>query len=268
MNAPTPSFPSAFSSPSASTALHDPLPLLLRGLNLPTIAREHAEVLARAEAENWGYRRFLLHLMETETGERLRRRIERQIKESGLPGGKTLGTLDPARLPEKIRRQLPTLLDADLVRRGDNLLCFGLPGRGKSHLAAALGREWIQRHQLKVLFVPTFKLIGQLLVAKRDLKLGAALAKLAHYDVVIIDDLGYVPQGREETDVLFTFLAERYEKKSVVITSNLVFSQWDQIFKDPMTTMAAVDRLVHHAVILEFTGESQRLQAARPTAKP
>jgi len=139
MNAPTPSFPPAFSSPSASTALHDPLPLLLRGLNLPTIAREHAEVLARAEAKNWGYRRFLLHLMETEAGERLSRRIERQIKESGLPGGETLGTLDPARLPEKIRRQLPTLLDADLVRRGDNLLCFGLPDRGKSHLAAALG---------------------------------------------------------------------------------------------------------------------------------
>jgi DNA replication protein DnaC len=251
-----------------NAAAHDPLPLILRGLNLATLAREHASVLARAEAENWGYRRFLLHLMETEANERLRRRIERQIKQSGLPGGKTLGTLDEVRLPEKIRRQLPTLLEADLVRRGDNLLCFGLPGRGKSHLVAALGREWIQRHQLKVLFVPTFKLVGQLLVAKRDLKLTAALAKLAHYDAVIINDLGYVPQGREETDVLFTFLAERYEKKSVVITSNLVFSQWDQIFKDPMTTMAAVDRLVHHAVILEFTGESQRLHVAKPPVPP
>jgi len=108
---------------------------------------------------------------------------------------------------------------------------------------------------------------GQLLVAKRDLKLSSALAKLAHYDAVIIDDLGYVPQCREETDVLFIFLAERYEKKCVVLTSNLVFSQSGQIFKDPMTTMAAVDRLVHHAVILEFTGESQRLNAARPGAK-
>ena len=104
-------------------------------------------------------------------------------------------------------------------------------------------------------------------MAKRDLRLPSALAKLAHYDAVILDDLGYVPQGREETDVLFTFLAERYEKRTVVITSNLVFSQWDQIFKDPMTTMAAVDRLVHHAVILEFTGESQRLQAAVKSPK-
>ncbi len=246
---------------------HDPLPLLLRGLNLPHVAKEHAAALARAEAENWGYRRFLLHLVEGEANERLRRRIERQIKESGLPGGKTLGTLEEARLPEKVRRQLPTLLDGELVRRGDNLLCFGLPGRGKSHFAAAVGREWIQRHQLKVLFVPTFKLVGQLLVAKRDLKLPSLLAKLARYDAVILDDLGYVQQSREEMEVLFTFLAERYEKRTVVITSNLVFSQWDQIFKDPMTTMAAIDRLVHHATILEFTGESQRLRkAAKPAA--
>ena len=246
---------------------HDPLPLLLRGLNLPHAAREHAAALARAEAENWGYRRFLLHLVEGEANERLRRKIERQVKESGLPGGKTLGTLDETRLPEKVRRQLPTLLDGELVRRGDNLLCFGLPGRGKSHFVAALGREWIQRHQLKVLFTPTFKLVGQLLVAKRDLKLPSALAKLARYDAVVLDDLGYVQQSREEMEVLFTFLAERYEKRTVVITSNLVFSQWDQIFKDPMITMAAIDRLVHHATILEFTGESQRLRkAVKPAA--
>lgn len=246
---------------------HDPLPLLLRGLHLPHVAKEHAAALARAEAENWGYRRFLLHLVEGEANERLRRRIERQVKESGLPGGKTLGTLDEARLPEKVRRQLPTLLDGELVRRGDNLLCFGLPGRGKSHFAAAVEREWIQRHQLKVLFVPTYKLVGQLLLAKRDLKLASLLAKLARYDAVILDDLGYVQQSREEMEVLFTFLAERYEKRTVVITSNLVFSQWDQIFKDPMTTMAAIDRLVHHATILEFTGESHRLRkASKPAA--
>jgi DNA replication protein DnaC len=246
---------------------HDPLPLLLRDLKLPHLAREHAAALARAEAENWGYRRFLLHLVEGEANERLRRKIERQIKESGLPGGKTLGTLDEARLPEKVRRQLPTLLDGELVRRGDNLLCFGLPGRGKSHFVAALGREWVQRHQLTVLFTPTFKLVGQLLAAKRDLKFASALAKLARYDAVVLDDLGYVQQSREEMEVLFTFLAERYEKRTVVITSNLVFSQWDQIFKDPMTTMAAIDRLVHHATILEFTGESQRLRkASKPAA--
>ena len=244
---------------SAHGALAGPL----RSLLLTTMAGEHEDVMARAEAENWGYRRFLGYLVENEVNERLRRRIERQLKESGLPSGKTLEALDEKKLPDKVRRQLPTLLSGELVRRGDNLLCFGLPGRGKSHLVAALGREWIQRHQLKVLFTPTFKLVTQLVAAKRDLKLPGALAKLERFDVVILDDIGYVQQSRDEMEVLFTFLAERYEKKSVVITSNLVFSQWDQIFKDPMTTMAAIDRLVHHATILEFNGDSHRAQSAK-----
>ncbi len=247
---------------SAGGALTGPL----RSLMLMTTAREHEEIMVRAEAQNWGYRRFLGYLVENELNERLRRRIERQLKESGLPPGKTLETLDEAKLPDKVRRQLPTLLSGELIRRGDNLLCFGLPGRGKSHLVAALGREWIQRHQLKVLFTPTFKLVTQLLAAKRDLKLPGALAKLDRFDVVVLDDIGYVQQSREEMEVLFTFLAERYEKKSVVITSNLVFSQWDQIFKDPMTTMAAIDRLVHHATILEFNGNSHRAQSAKTKA--
>ena len=244
---------------SAEGALAGPL----RSLLLMTMAREHEAILARAESENWGYRHFLSYLVENEVNERLRRRIERQLKESGLPPGKTMETLEEKKLPDKVRRQLPTLLSGELIRRGDNLLCFGLPGRGKSHLVAALGREWIQQHQLKVLFTPTFKLVTQLLAAKRDLKLPNALAKLDRFDVVILDDIGYVQQSREEMEVLFTFLAERYEKKSVVITSNLVFSQWDQIFKDPMTTMAAIDRLVHHATILEFNGDSHRAQSAK-----
>jgi DNA replication protein DnaC len=246
----------------------DSLPLLLRALTLTTIAREHENARAQAEAENWGYRRYLQYLIEAESNERLRRRIERLLKDSGLPPGKTLASLEEGKLPDKVRRQLPTLIDADFIRRGDNLLCFGLPGRGKTHCVAALGREWIQRHQLKVLFLPTFKLVSQLLTAKRDLKLPSALAKLDRFDAIILDDLGYVQQAREEMEVLFTFLAERYEKKSVVITSNLVFSQWDQIFKDPMTTMAAIDRLVHHATILEFTGDSQRAQTAKAKTKP
>lgn len=239
----------------------------LKALLLTTIAREHENAIARAEAENWGYRHFLQHLVESELADRQRRRIERQLRDSGLPAGKSLQNLDDKQLPEKVRRQLPTLCSGELVRRGDNLLCFGLPGRGKSHLCAALGREWIETQQLKVLFTPTFKLVTQLLAAKRDLRLPAVLAKLERFDAVILDDLGYVQQSREEMEVLFTFLAERYEKKTVVITTNLVFSEWDRIFKDPMTTMAAVDRLVHHATILEFNGESHREQAAKRRAK-
>ncbi|MEY2878002.1 MAG: replication protein DnaC [Verrucomicrobiota bacterium] len=249
---------------SAAGALAGPL----RSLLLVTMAREHEDILARAEAENWRYRRFLSYLVESEVNERLRRRIERQLKESALPPGKILDTLEEKKLPDKVRRQLPTLRSGELVRRGDNLLRFGLPGRGKSHLVAALGREWIQRHHLMVLFTPTFQLVTQLLAAKRDVKLQAALAKLDRFDAVILDDLGYVQQSREEMEVLFTFLAERYEKKSVVITSNLVFSQWDQIFKDPMTTMAAVDRLVHHATILELTGDTQRAPLGKAKAVP
>ncbi len=245
----------------------DTLPLLLRAMRLPTIAREHAEVTRRAEAENWGYARFLAYLFEAEANERLRRKIERQLKESNLPAGKTIDSLDQQKLPEKIRRQLPTLLEADFVRRGDNLLCFGLAGRGKTHLVAAIAREWICRHQLQVLFVPAFRLVTQLLAAKRDLKLPQAIARLQRFDAVVIDDIGYVQQSRDEMEVLFHFLAERYEKKSVVITSNLVFSQWDRIFKDPMTTMAAVDRLVHHSTILEFTGDSVRAVAAKQRQK-
>jgi len=239
------------------------LPLLLRAMRLPTIAREHDDAIRRAEAENWGYARFLSWLFEAEANERLQRKIQRQLKDSNLPAGKTLESIDDKKLPDKIRRQLPTLLEADFVRRGDNLLCFGLAGRGKTHLVAAIAREWICRHQLHVLFVPAFRLVTQLLAAKRDLKLPQAINRLQRFDAVVIDDIGYVQQSRDEMEVLFHFLAERYEKKSVVITSNLVFSQWDQIFKDPMTTMAAVDRLVHHATILEFTGDSVRAGAAK-----
>ena len=230
---------------------------------LSTIAREYDQAIQRAEAENWGYRRFLSYLFEAEAGERLQRKIQRQLKDSNLPAGKSLESLDSKLLPEKIRIQLPTLLEPDFVRRGDNLLCFGLAGRGKTHFVAAIAREWVCRHQLQVLFVPAFKLVTQLLAAKRDLKLPQAIARLQRFDAVIIDDIGYVQQSREEMEVLFHFLAERYEKKSVVITSNLVFSQWDQIFKDPMTTMAAVDRLVHHSTILDFTGESVRAGVAQ-----
>jgi len=243
------------------------LPLLLRAMRLPTIAREHDDAIRRAEAENWGYARFLSYLFEAEGNDRLQRKIQRLLKESSLPAGKSLESLDDKKLPDKIRRQLPTLLEADFVRRGDNLLCFGLAGRGKTHLVTAIAREWICRHQLQVLFVPAFRLVTQLLAAKRDLKLPQAIARLQRFDAVVIDDIGYVQQSREEMEVLFHFLAERYEKKSVVITSNLVFSQWDQIFKDPMTTMAAVDRLVHHASILEFTGGSVRAGAAKDRQK-
>ena len=245
----------------------DALAGMLRSFHLPTMASMYAATLEQAEKNNWGYRKFLQHLCESEAEDRRQRRVARLLKQSGLPDGKNLANLDEALLPGKIRRQLPTLLEGGFVDRGDNLLAFGLPGRGKTHCVAALARELILRHGHSVLFTPTFKLVQQLLSAKKELTLESLLKKLDRYAVVVLDDIGYVQQDREEMEVLFTFLAERYERKSVMITSNLVFSKWDQIFKDPMTTMAAIDRLVHHATILEFDGESVRAQKAKERAR-
>lgn len=238
------------------------LNLVLRSLRLGSFAAHWEEVAATAEQQGWSFGQFLRQLADQEAGDRQRRRIERLLKESKLPASKTLATLDAQRLPDKVRRLLPTLADGSFIGRAENVLAFGLPGRGKTHLACAIGHELVQRGH-RVLFVPTFKLVQQLLVAKRDLELERMLSRLDRFDVVILDDIGYVQQDREEMEVLFTFLAERYERRSVIITSNLVFSQWDQIFKDKMTTAAAIDRLVHHATILEINGPSYRTEAAK-----
>ena len=243
------------------------LAVLLRSFHLPTMAALWEESVARAEREDWGYQRLLQHLCESEEQDRRERKMQRLLKESGLPDGKTLGNLEEKLLPTKIRRLLPTLLEGHFVERAENLLAFGLPGRGKTHFLAAVGRELILRHRYPVLFTPTFKLVQRLLAAKEELRLESELKRLDRYPVVVLDDLGYVQQARQEMEVLFTFLAERYERRSVLISSNLVFSQWDQIFKDPMTTMAAIDRLVHHAMILEFNGESVRAQKAQGREK-
>lgn len=245
----------------------DTLEMMFREFCLPTMAARFAEMMQSAEAQNWGYRKLLLQLCEAEAADRRERKRERLLRESGLPSGKTLGNLEDGLLPAKVRRQLPTLLEGGFIERAENLLVFGLPGRGKTHFLCALGRELVLRHACTVYFTPTFKLVQQLLAAKRELGLDKLLKKLDRFEAVILDDLGYVQQSREEMEVLFTFLAERYERRSVLLSSNLVFSKWDQIFKDPMTTMAAIDRLVHHAMILEFNGESVRAQKAQGRGK-
>ena len=235
------------------------LEMLFREFCLPTMAARCAEMIQSAEAQNWGYRKLLVQLCEAEAADRRERRQQRLLRESKLPSGKTLGNLEEGQLPAKVRRQLPTLLEGGFVERAENLLVLGLPGRGKTHFLCALGRELVLRRGYAVYFTPTFKLVQHLLTAKKELRLDSALKKLDRFEAIILDDLGYVQQSREEMEVLFTFLAERYERRSMLVSSNLVFSKWDQIFKDPMTTMAAVDRLVHHAIILEFDGESMRV---------
>lgn len=245
------------------------LVILLRALKLPTIARHAEEIAQLAERDSWTFVRYLHHLVELEVHERRRRRIERNLRSAGLPSDKTLTTLNRSRLPVKVAKMLPTLCEGAFVERGDNLLAFGRPGRGKTHLVCAIGYELIQRGY-RVLFVATYALVQRLLVAKRELRLEDELAVLDGFDAVILDDIGYVQQNRDEMEVLFTFLAERYERRTVIITSNLVFSEWDRIFKDPMTTAAAIDRLVHHAIVLELTGKSIRIEEAQAgsTAEP
>ena len=235
--------------------------VLLRSLRLPSFVAYHAEVGLKAEKQGWSFGQYLYHLAEQELADRERRRIERLLKQSRLPPSKTLATLKQELLPAKVRRQVPTLCEGGFVERAENVLSFGLPGRGKTHLACAIGHELVARGY-SVLFTPTYQLVQQLLAAKRDLLLERALRRLDRFDVVICDDLGYVQQERDEMEVLFTFLGERYERRSVMITSNLVFSKWDRIFKDPMTTAAAIDRVVHHSTILELTGKSIRNEEA------
>ncbi len=245
-----------------TNAPHQSLDMMLRALKLPSFHVCHEEVAIQCERQGWSFGQYLHQLCEQELSERERRRIERFGKASHLPSDKTLERFQMNRVPTKVKRQVPKLCEGGFVERAENVLAFGLPGRGKTHLLCAIGHELIRRGY-RVLFTPTFKLVQKLLVAKNELRLEQALKSLDRFHVVLLDDIGYVQQNRDEMEVLFTFLGERYERRSVMITSNLVFSQWDKIFKDTMTTAAAIDRVVHHSTILEMTGKSFRGEEAQ-----
>jgi DNA replication protein DnaC len=238
----------------------------LRELHLPTVRSSFEEAARRAEKETLSYERYLLELAQRECEVRRQNRVGRLLRQSRLPLEKDLANFDLKRLPAKVARQVKTLLDGTFLDRKENLLAFGKPGSGKTHLLCAIGQELI-RNDRKVYFSSCGLMVQELLIAKRDLKLSRVLKRLDGYDALILDDLGYVQQSREEMEVLFTLLAERYERGSVMITSNLPFSKWEAIFKDPMTTAAAIDRLVHHSVILELNIPSYRMERARK-AKP
>src|SRR5271170_3767900 len=218
----------------------------LQELRLATVRSQHEEVTRQATAEAWSYLNFLMELMQRECQQRQHNRIERLLKASRLPLEKSWSALDLKRLPAKVTQQLRGLLSGDFLDRRENVLVFGPPGSGKTHCLAAVAQELV-RSGRRALFTTCGLLVQELLAAKRDYTLKALLKRLEHWEAVLLDDLGYVQHNREEMEVLFTFLAERYERGSVLVTSNRPFSQWEQIFKDPMTTAAAVDRLVHHS---------------------
>jgi DNA replication protein DnaC len=206
-------------------------------------------------------------LFDVEAEARRQRRIARCRQAARLPPGKTFATLDEGRLPLPLVQQLHQIATGVGLATATNVLAFGLPGVGKTHALCAVADALLEAGH-RVLYAPAYALVQELLAAKRGLELPRLLRKLDLFEAILIDDIGYVQQSPEEAEVLFTLLAERYERRSVLITSNLVFSQWDRIFKDPMATAAAIDRLVHHAVILEFDVPSFRTDRSRPPAPP
>ena len=236
--------------------------LMLGELKLPAIKSVWQEIAARSDKEGWPAARFLAALAEHEIAERARRRFERHLDEARLPPGKTLATFDFTAVPMVSKAQVMALAAGDSwLEKGANLILFGPPGGGKSHLSAALGLALIE-NGWRVLFTRTTDLVQKLQIARSELQLESALAKLDKYHLLILDDFAYVTKDQAETSVLFELIGARYERRSILITANQPFGEWGKIFPDQAMTLAAVDRLVHHATILEMNVESYRRRAA------
>lgn len=235
----------------------------LKELHLPTVRELYESFSKKARQEGLSYKKFLLELCEKECEVRRQRRIERLLRQSRLPLEKNMESFELKRLPQKVVHQVKTLLEGSFLDKNENVLAFGNPGSGKTHLLCAISQELLRKKGKRAYFTKCSLLVQTLLMAKRNLKLEKLIKQLSKFDALIIDDIGYVQQDREEMEVLFTLLAERYERGSLLITSNLPFSKWEKIFKDPMTTAAAIDRLVHHSVIMELNAPSYRMEQAK-----
>ncbi|WP_027532662.1 IS21-like element helper ATPase IstB [Bradyrhizobium sp. WSM3983] len=236
--------------------------LLLNELRLPGVKAIWPKLAAQSDKEGWPAARFLAALAEHEAADRTRRRIERHMVEARLPAGKTLATFDFESVPMLSKAQAMALAAGDVwLKTGANLLLFGPPGGGKTHLGAAIGLALVE-DGWRVLFARTTDLVQRLQVARRELALESAIAKLDRYDLLILDDITYVSKDQAETSVLFELIASRYERRSLLITANQPFGDWGRIFPDQAMTLAAIDRLVHHATILEMNVESYRRKVA------
>ena len=238
------------------------LALLLAELRLPAVKLVWPDLAAQADKEGWPAARFLALLAEHEMAERSRRRIERHLAEAKLPPGKTIDTFDFEAVPVVSKAQVMALAAGDAwLGRGANLILFGPPGAGKSHLAAALGLALVEAGW-RILSTRTTDLVQRLQIARRELTLEPAIAKLDKYHLLILDDLAYLTKDQAETSVLFELIGARYERRSLLVTANQPFGQWGKIFPDQAMTLAVVDRLVHHATIFEMNVESYRRRTA------
>ncbi len=248
--------------PPRSEEVRSRLAEYLKELRLATIRERFEEAAQQAVQESLGYERYLLDLVQRETEVRQHRRIERLLRASDLPLEKTLETFELSRLSPKVVQQVNLVRQGFFLDKHENVLAFGNPGSGKTHLLCGIAQELVRQGR-RIWFSTCALFVQKLLVAKRDLVLPQVLKTLGKFDGILIDDIGYVQHNREEMEVLFTLLAERYEQGSLLITSHLAFSQWDKIFKDPMTTVAAIDRVVHHSVIVELNSPSYRMEQAQ-----
>jgi DNA replication protein DnaC len=237
------------------------LPAMLVALRLPSFHKLWQGFAERADKEGWPAASFLAALAECEIAERETRRIQRHLNASRLPGGKTLATFDFAALPNVPRARIEALAAGDWIDSGANLIAIGNSGAGKSHLLCAIGHALIEAGY-RVLYTRTTELVQKLQAARRDLALEAALAKLDKFDLLILDDITYAQKDQAESSVLFELIARRYETRSLAIAANQPFSAWERVFPDKAVTVAAVDRLVHHATILEMNVDSYRRRAA------
>jgi DNA replication protein DnaC len=235
---------------------------MLKQLRLSSIARHWQAFLDKAERNGWDSGQYLAALCEQELADRYSRRIARYSKESQLPVGKSLASFDFAQVPGLARAQIEALAgSSDWIRQARNVLLFGPSGVGKTHLAAAIGHG-LTTQSVRVRYFTTTALVQQLQLARTQLRLEDALHRLDRYAALILDDFGYVKKSEQETQVLFELIAHRYETGSLIITSNQPFAEWDRIFPDQMMTVAAVDRLVHHATIIEVGSDSYRRKEA------